>query len=123
MILSEDEGPGSADVVNRAIMASAEMGHRHCRKADSSTRQLYLHGNCSGVFHKMDRVKAAHKCELHNNQKVLLAEHSLSIWGTQTHNTRQRKILRQHNVQRILSADWHEGCLHISVLATVERSS
>jgi hypothetical protein len=82
MILSQDEGPGSAGAVNSAIMASAEMGHGHCRKADSSVRQLYLRGNHSGVFHKMDRVKVAHKCELRNNQKVLLSEHSLSIRGT-----------------------------------------
>jgi hypothetical protein len=65
----------------------------------------------------MDRDKAAHKCELRNNQKVLLAEHSLSIRGTQTHSSGQR------NVQRILSADWHKGCLRISVSPTVERSS
>jgi hypothetical protein len=114
MILSQYEGPGSANAVNSAIMASAEMGQRHCRKADSSARQLYLHGNRSGVFHKMDRGKAAHKRELRNNQKVLPAEHSLLIRGTQTHNSGQRKILQQHNIQRILSADWHEGCLHIS---------
>jgi hypothetical protein len=123
MILSQDEGPSSAGVVNSAIMASAEMEHRHCRKADSSARQLYLHGNRSRIFHKMDRGKAAHKRELRNKQKVLLAEHNLSIWGTQTHNSGQRKILRQRNVQRILSIDWHEGCLRISVSPTVEWSS
>jgi hypothetical protein len=95
LILSQDEVPGSSDVVNSTIMASAEMGHRHCRKADSSARQLYLHGNRSGVFHKMDRGKAAHKRELLNNQKVLLTEHSLSIRGTQTHNSGQHKILQQ----------------------------
>jgi hypothetical protein len=122
MILLQDEGPNSANVVNSAIMASAEMGHRHCRKADSSARQLYLHGNRSGVFHKMDRGKVAHKRELHNNQKVLLAEHSLSIRGTQTYNSGQRKILRQHNVQRILSVDWHEGCLRISVSPQLNRA-
>jgi hypothetical protein len=71
----------------------------------------------------MDRGKAAHKRELRNNQKVLPAEHSLSIRGTQTHNSGQHKILQQHNIQRILSADWHEGCLHISESPTVERSS
>jgi hypothetical protein len=123
MILLQDGGPNSASVVNSAIMASAEMGHRHCRKADSRARQLYLHGNRSGVFHKMDRGKVAHKCELHNNQKVLLAEHSLLIRGTQTYNSGQRKILRQRNVQRILSVDWLEGCLRISVSPIVEQSS
>jgi hypothetical protein len=123
MILSQDKGPGSAGAVNSAIMASTKMGHRQCRKADSSARQLYLHGNCSGVFHKMDRGKATHKCELCNNQKVLLAEHSLSIRGTQIHNSRQCKILQQRNVQRILSADWHEACLRISVSPTVKWSN
>jgi hypothetical protein len=92
-ILSQDEGPGSASAVNSAIMASVEMGHQHCRKADSSARKLYLRGNRSGVFHKMDRGKAAHKRELRNNQKVLLAEHSLLLQGTQTHNSGQHKIL------------------------------
>jgi hypothetical protein len=87
MILLQDEDPGSADAVNSTIMASAEMGHWHCRKADSIARQLYLHDNRSGVFHKMDRGKAAHKRVLRNNQKVLLVEHSLSIRGTQTHNS------------------------------------
>jgi hypothetical protein len=71
----------------------------------------------------MDRGKAAHKCELRNNQKVLLAEYNLSIWGTQIHNSGQRKILQQCNVQRILSANWNEGCLHISVSPAVEQSS
>jgi hypothetical protein len=82
MILLQDEGPGSAGVVNSVLMASVEMGHRHYRKGDGSSRQLYIRGNHCGAFHKMDRGKAAHKHELHNNQKVLLAEHSLSIWGT-----------------------------------------
>jgi hypothetical protein len=93
MILSQDEGPDSAGAVNSAIMASVEMRHRHCRKTNSNARQLYLRGNHSGVFHKMDRGKAAHKCELRNNQKILLAEHSLSIRGTQAHNSGQHKIL------------------------------
>jgi hypothetical protein len=82
MILSQDKGSGSAGVVNGAIMTSVEMGHRHYRKADSSARQLYLDSNHSGVFHKMDRGKTAHKRELRNNQKVLLTEHSMSIRGT-----------------------------------------
>jgi hypothetical protein len=77
----------------------------------------------SGVFHKMDRGNSTHKHELRNNQKVLLAEHSLSIRDTQTQNSGQHKILRQHNIQRISSADWHEGCPHISVSPTVEWSS
>jgi hypothetical protein len=116
-ILSQDESPGSAGAVSSAIMAFAEMGHLHCRNADSSARQLYLRDNRSGVFHKMDRGKAAHKHKLCNNQKVLLEEHSLSIWGTQTHNSGQR------NIQGILSVDWHEGCLRISVSPTVDQSS
>jgi hypothetical protein len=123
MILSQDEGPGPAGVGNSTVTTSVEMGHRHCRKADSSARQLYLCGNHSGVFHKMDRGKATHKRELRNSKKVVLVEHSLLIRVTQTHNSGKCKILRQHNVQRILSADWHEGCLRISVSPTVKRSS
>jgi hypothetical protein len=30
----------------------------------------------------MDRSKTAYKCELHHNQKILLAEHNLLIWGS-----------------------------------------
>jgi hypothetical protein len=122
-ILSQVEGPDRASAVNSSIVASAKKGHRHCRKVDSRTRQLHIHHNHSRIFHKMDRSKAAYKCELRHNQKIILAEHNLPIWGTQTHNGGQRKILRQCNVQRILLANWHEGCLRISIPPTVERSS
>jgi hypothetical protein len=38
MILSQDEGSDSAGAVNSVIMASAEMGYRHCRKTNSNAR-------------------------------------------------------------------------------------
>jgi hypothetical protein len=72
MILPQDEGLDVAGAVNSSIMASAKMGHRHCRKVDSNARQLHLCSNRSRIFHKMDRSKAAHKCDLHHNQKNLL---------------------------------------------------
>jgi hypothetical protein len=78
-ILPQDEGPGAAGAVNSSIVASAKMGHQHCRKVDSSARQLHLHSNRSRIFHKMGRRKAAYKRELCYNQKILLAEHNLSI--------------------------------------------
>jgi hypothetical protein len=63
------KGPGVASAVNSSIVASVKMGHRHCRKIDSSARQLYLHSNHSGIFHKMDGSKGAYKRELCHNQK------------------------------------------------------
>jgi hypothetical protein len=92
-ILWQDEGPGTADAVNSSIVASTKMGPQHCRRVDLSTRQLHLHGNRSRIFHKMDRSKAAHERELRNNQKILLTEHNLPVWGTQTHNSGQHEVL------------------------------
>jgi hypothetical protein len=65
----------------------------------------------------MDKSKAAHEHDLRNNKKILLAEHNLLVWGTQTVNSGQR------NVQRILPADQHEGCLRISISPTIKLSS
>jgi hypothetical protein len=111
MILPQDEGSGAAGAANSSIVATAKIGHRHCRKVDSSTRQLHLHSNRSRIFQKMDRSEAAYKRELCHKQKILLAKHNLPIWGTQTHNTRQCKILRQCNVQGILPTYQHEVAL------------
>jgi hypothetical protein len=71
----------------------------------------------------MDRSKATHKREPCSNQKILLAEHNLPVWGTQKHNSGQREVLWQHNVQRILPVDWHEGWLRISISPTIKWSS
>jgi hypothetical protein len=39
------------------------------------------------------RSEATHQREPRVNKKILLAKHHLSLWGTQTHNSRQRKVL------------------------------
>jgi hypothetical protein len=41
-ILSLDEGSSSALTVDRPIMASTVMGHRHGRQVNPITRQLHL---------------------------------------------------------------------------------
>jgi hypothetical protein len=38
MILPQEEGLGAAGAVNSSIVASAKMGHLHCRKVDSIAR-------------------------------------------------------------------------------------
>jgi hypothetical protein len=122
-ILPQDEGPGVDGAVDSSIVASVKMGNKHCRKADSGARQLYVRSNCSQVFHKMDQSKAAHECELRNNKKIPLAKHNLPVSGTQAYNSGQREVLRQCNVQGIMSIDRHEGHLCISVPPTIKWSN
>jgi hypothetical protein len=120
---SKGEGPSTASTVNRVTVAPVEVRHRHHQKVDPSTRQLQLHSSSGGVLHKMDRSEDAHQCELCVNQKIILAKHHMPIRRTQTHNSRQHKVLQQCNVQIVLSLNWDKHRIRISIPPTIKRSS
>jgi hypothetical protein len=56
-IFSQDEGPSTANTINRPVVALTEMRHRHCRKVDPSAGQLHFTVVAVEYFTKWIEVK------------------------------------------------------------------
>jgi hypothetical protein len=61
--------------LNSTIVAIAKVGN-------GSSRALPIRSCCSRLFHKVDGGKTTCEYQSTNNSEVLLAEHSLQVWGS-----------------------------------------
>jgi hypothetical protein len=64
---------------NSSIMASAKVGNGFGRPIASSSRELQVRNNSSGLLHQMGGSKGIGKYHSTNNSEILLAKHNLQI--------------------------------------------
>jgi hypothetical protein len=73
----------NASSLNSTIVAIAKVGNGSGRAIANGSGELPIRSCCSRLFHKMAGGKSTCKHQSTNNSEVLLAEHSLQVWGPQ----------------------------------------
>jgi hypothetical protein len=72
----------NASSLNSTIVATAKMGNGSSGPIANGSGKLSIRSCCSRLFHKMGGSKTTCEYQSNNNSEVLLAEHSLQIWGS-----------------------------------------
>jgi hypothetical protein len=67
---------------NSTIMAAAKVGNGSSWTAANSSRKLQIRSCCRGLLHQMGGSKSTGEHHGTNDSKILLAKHSLQIWGS-----------------------------------------
>jgi hypothetical protein len=98
------------------------MGHRHCGASDNRTGKLQVCSGCSQVLHKVDRGKVSSQHSRSGAQKVLLAEHNMTLWSAVKDNSRQHQVVQLPYIQGFLPPDGGRSSLHLSIPPSVKWS-
>jgi hypothetical protein len=72
----------NASPLNSTIMAIAKVGNGSSRAIANGSGKLPIHSSCSRLFHEVGGSKTTCEYQSTNNAEVLLAEHSLKVWGS-----------------------------------------
>jgi hypothetical protein len=76
------ESTFNASSLNSTIVAIAKVGNGSSRAIANGSGELPIRSCCSRLFHKVDGGKTTCEYQSTNNSEVLLAEHSLQVWGS-----------------------------------------
>jgi hypothetical protein len=72
----------NASSLDSTIVAIAKVGNGSSRAIANGSGELPIRSYCSRLFHEMGRSKTTCEHQITNNSEVLLAEHSLQVWGS-----------------------------------------
>jgi hypothetical protein len=72
----------NASSLNSTIVAIAKVGNGSSRAIANDSGELPIRSCCSRLFHKVGGGKTTCEYQSTSNSEVLLAEHSLQIWGS-----------------------------------------
>jgi hypothetical protein len=72
----------NASSLNSTIVATAKVGNGSSGPIANASGELPIRSCCSRLFHKVGGSKTTCEYQSNNNSEVLLAEHSLQIWGS-----------------------------------------
>jgi hypothetical protein len=76
------ESAFNASSPNSTNLASAKVGNGFSGPVANSSRQLPIHSCCGRIFHEVSGGKAAREYHSSNSSEILLAEHSMQVWGS-----------------------------------------
>jgi hypothetical protein len=72
----------NASSLNPTVVATAKVGNGSSGPITIGSGELPIRSCCSRLFHKVGGGKTTCEYQSNNNSEVLLAEHSLQIWGS-----------------------------------------
>jgi hypothetical protein len=72
----------NASSFNSTVMATAKVGNGSSGPVANGSGELAIRSCCGRLFHKVGGSKTTREHQSNNNSEVLLAEHSLQIWGS-----------------------------------------
>jgi hypothetical protein len=72
----------NASSQNSTILAIAKVGNGSSRAIANGSGELPIRSCCSRLFHEVGGSKTTCEHQSTNNSEVLLAEHSLQVWGS-----------------------------------------
>jgi hypothetical protein len=72
----------NASSFNSTIVVIAKVGDGSSRAIANGSGELPIRSCCSRLFHKVGGGKTTCEYQSTNNSEVLLAEHSLQVWGS-----------------------------------------
>jgi hypothetical protein len=72
----------NASSLDSTIVAIAKVGNGSSRAITNGSRELPIRSCCSQLFHEVGGSKTTCEHQSTNNSEVLLAEHSLQVWGS-----------------------------------------
>jgi hypothetical protein len=72
----------NASSLNSTILALAKVGNGSSRAIANGSGEFPIRSCCSRLFHEVGGSKTTCEHQSTNNSEVLLAEHSLKIWGS-----------------------------------------
>jgi hypothetical protein len=72
----------NASSLDSTIMAIAKVGNGSSRAIANDSGELPIRSCCSQLFHEVGGSKTTCEHQSTNNSEVLLAEHSLQVWGS-----------------------------------------
>jgi hypothetical protein len=73
----------NANSLDSTIVALAKVGNGSGRAIADGSGELPIYSRSSRLFHEVGRSKATCEHQSTDNSEVLLAEHSLQVWGPQ----------------------------------------
>jgi hypothetical protein len=68
--------------LNSTILVIAKVGNGSSRAIANDSGELPIRSCCSRLFHEVGGSKITCEHQSTNNSEVLLAEHSLQVWGS-----------------------------------------
>jgi hypothetical protein len=72
----------NASSLDSTIVAIAKVGNGSSRAIANGSGELPIRSSCSRLFHEVGGSKITCEHQSTNNSEVLLAEHSLQVWGS-----------------------------------------
>jgi hypothetical protein len=72
----------NASSLNSTDLATAKVGNGSSGPIANGSRKLPIRSCRSRLFHKVGGSKTTCEYQSNNNSEILLAEHSLQIWGS-----------------------------------------
>jgi hypothetical protein len=72
----------NASSLDSTIVAIAKVGTGSSRAIANGSGELPIRSCCSRLFHEVGGRKTTCEHQSTNNSEVLLAEHSLQVWGS-----------------------------------------